>query len=39
MRITRTDLYRAAVPMKVPFKVAIGVTTVSRDVTHPERNG
>ena len=32
MRITRIDLYRAAMPMKTPFKVAIGVTTVSQSL-------
>ena len=32
MRITKIDLYRAAMPMKVPFKVAIGVTTVSQSL-------
>jgi L-alanine-DL-glutamate epimerase-like enolase superfamily enzyme len=32
MRITRIDLHRAAMPMKVPFRVAIGVTTTSQSL-------
>jgi len=32
MRITSIDLYRAAMPMKTPFKVAIGVTTISQSL-------
>lgn len=32
LRITRIDLYRAAMPMKTPFKVAIGVTTTSQSL-------
>ncbi len=32
MHITRVDLYRAPMPMKVPFKIAIGVTTVSQSL-------
>ena len=32
MQITKIDLYRAAMPMKVPFRVAIGVTTISQSL-------
>lgn len=32
MRITKIDLYRAAMPMKTPFKVAIGTTTISQSI-------
>jgi L-alanine-DL-glutamate epimerase-like enolase superfamily enzyme len=32
MRITRIELYRAAMPMKTPFKVAIGVTSISQSL-------
>lgn len=32
MRITSIDLYRAPMPMKTPFKVAIGVTTTSQSL-------
>ena len=32
MHITKIDLYRAAMPMKAPFKVAIGVTTTSQSL-------
>ena len=32
MRITQIDLYRAPMPMKVPFKIAIGVTTTSQSL-------
>jgi L-alanine-DL-glutamate epimerase-like enolase superfamily enzyme len=32
MRITRIELFRAPMPMKVPFKVAIGTTTVSQSL-------
>ncbi|OJX19689.1 MAG: dipeptide epimerase [Devosia sp. 67-54] len=31
-RITRIELYRAPMPMKVPFKVAIGTTTISQSL-------
>ncbi len=32
MRITKIEFYRAAMPMKAPFKVAIGVTSVSQSL-------
>src|SRR3569623_267753 len=32
MRITKIDRYRAPMPMKVPFKVAIGTTTTSQSL-------
>ncbi len=32
MQITKIDFYRAAMPMKVPFRVAIGVTTISQSL-------
>lgn len=32
MRIASIDLYRAPMPMKTPFKVAIGVTTTSQSL-------
>jgi L-alanine-DL-glutamate epimerase-like enolase superfamily enzyme len=32
MRIIQIDLYRAPMPMKVPFKIAIGVTTTSQSL-------
>jgi L-alanine-DL-glutamate epimerase-like enolase superfamily enzyme len=32
MRITKIDIFSAAMPMKVPFKVAIGTTTTSRSL-------
>lgn len=32
MRISRIELYRAPMPMKVPFRVAIGVTTTSQSL-------
>jgi L-alanine-DL-glutamate epimerase-like enolase superfamily enzyme len=31
-RITKVELFRAPMPMKVPFKVAIGVTTTSQSL-------
>lgn len=32
MRITRVDIHRAAMPMKVPFKIAIGITRTSQSL-------
>jgi L-Ala-D/L-Glu epimerase len=32
MHITRIELYRAAMPLKSPFKIALGVTTVSQSL-------
>jgi len=32
MRITRVEVFTAAMPMKVPFKIAIGTTTVSQSL-------
>jgi L-alanine-DL-glutamate epimerase-like enolase superfamily enzyme len=32
MRISKIEIFRADMPMKVPFKIAIGITTVSRSL-------
>ena len=32
MRITKVEIFRAEMAMKVPFKIAIGITTVSQSL-------